>query len=42
MPVAVLTRSGGAPPAYARDWPTVPAAGMDLHVAPNVSAHGPG
>ncbi|MFF4034974.1 hypothetical protein ACFYZ2_35440 [Streptomyces sviceus] len=42
MPVAVLTRPGGAPPAYARDWPTVPAAGMDLHVAPNVSAHGPG
>ncbi|WP_028807637.1 membrane protein [Streptomyces canus] len=42
MPVGVLTRHGGAPPAYARDWPTVPAAGMDLHVAPNVSAHGPG
>ncbi|MFE3032014.1 hypothetical protein ACFXKY_10210 [Streptomyces canus] len=42
MPVAVLTRSGGAPPGYARDWPTVPAAGMDLHVAPNVSAHGAG
>ncbi|WP_425336864.1 hypothetical protein, partial [Streptomyces sviceus] len=42
MPVAVLTRPGAAPPAYARDWPTAPAAGMDLHVAPNVSAHGPG
>ncbi|MFF7640614.1 hypothetical protein [Streptomyces canus] len=41
MPVAVLTRHGGAPPAYARHWPTVPAAGMDLHVAPNVSPHGP-
>jgi hypothetical protein len=41
MPVAVLTRPGGAPPAYARDWPTVPAAGMDIHVAPNVSGHGP-
>ncbi|MEV7074025.1 hypothetical protein [Streptomyces sp. NPDC093990] len=41
MPVAVLTRPGAAPPAYARDWPTVPAAGMDIHVAPNVSAHGP-
>ncbi|MFG2455892.1 hypothetical protein ACGFWE_02275 [Streptomyces sp. NPDC048523] len=42
MPVAVLTRHGGAPPAFARDWRTVTAAGMDIHVAPKVSAHGPG
>jgi hypothetical protein len=41
MPVAVLTRPGGSPPAYARDWHTVPAAGMDIHVAPNVSGQGP-
>ncbi|WP_330324014.1 hypothetical protein [Streptomyces pseudovenezuelae] len=41
MPVAVLTRHGGAPPAYARDWHTVPAAGMDLHVAPTVRGPGP-
>ncbi|MFF7133271.1 hypothetical protein ACFZBZ_13055 [Streptomyces sp. NPDC008196] len=41
MPVAVLTRPGGAPPAYARDWPTLPAAGLDIHVAPNVSGRGP-
>jgi len=41
MPVAVLTRTGGAPPSYARDWRTLPAAGMDLHVAPNVSGRGP-
>ncbi|MET9458954.1 hypothetical protein ABZY05_28375 [Streptomyces canus] len=41
MPVAVLTRPGGSPPAYARDWHTLPAAGMDIHVAPNVSRHGP-
>ncbi|MDQ0766400.1 hypothetical protein [Streptomyces canus] len=41
MPVAVLTRPGGSPPAYARDWRTLPAAGMDIHVAPNVSGHGP-
>ncbi|MGC0351846.1 hypothetical protein RKD34_007426 [Streptomyces sp. SAI-218] len=37
-PVAVLTRPGTAPPAYARDWHTVPAAGMDLHVAPAARA----
>ncbi|MFF0092400.1 hypothetical protein ACFYSF_20925 [Streptomyces canus] len=41
MPVAVLTRPGGSPPAYARGWHTLPAAGMDIHVAPNVSGHGP-
>ncbi|MGK3942558.1 hypothetical protein ABK046_29445 [Streptomyces caeruleatus] len=41
MPVAVLTRPGAAPPAYARDWHTLPAAGMDLHVAPAVTRHGP-
>ncbi|MFJ9097121.1 hypothetical protein ACIRJM_01195 [Streptomyces sp. NPDC102405] len=41
MPVAVLTRPGGSPPAYARDWHTLSAAGMDIHVAPNVSGRGP-
>ncbi|WP_330262471.1 hypothetical protein [Streptomyces griseorubiginosus] len=41
MPVAVLTRPGGSPPAYARDWPTRPAAGMVLHVAPKQSEPGP-
>ncbi|MFK4101936.1 hypothetical protein ACI2L1_18035 [Streptomyces sp. NPDC019531] len=40
IPAAALTRPGGPPPAYARDWQTVPAAGMDIHLAPN--AGGPG
>lgn len=41
MPVAVLTRPGGSPPSYARDWPTHRAAGMDLHIAPGQSERGP-
>ncbi|MER6243798.1 hypothetical protein [Streptomyces griseorubiginosus] len=41
MPVAVLTEHGAEPPAYARDWPTRPAAGMDLHIAPSQSERGP-
>ncbi|KOU75947.1 membrane protein [Streptomyces sp. MMG1533] len=34
MPTAVLTRPGGTPPSYARDWETHRSAGLDLHIAP--------
>ncbi|MEU1474591.1 hypothetical protein ACFYZ8_16670 [Streptomyces sp. NPDC001668] len=40
MPVAALTRPGGRPPAYARDWRTVPAAAMDIHLAPRAAGDG--
>ncbi|MFD4576292.1 hypothetical protein ACFWNK_09170 [Streptomyces sp. NPDC058417] len=33
-PVAALSRPGGPPPPYARGWTRVPAAGLDLHLAP--------
>ncbi|MEU9170414.1 hypothetical protein AB0D34_21840 [Streptomyces sp. NPDC048420] len=35
IPVAVLTRPGGSPPSYARGWQTLPAAAMDIHLAPH-------
>jgi hypothetical protein len=40
IPVAALTRPDGPPPAYARDWQTLPAAGMDIHRAPTTDRDG--
>ncbi|MGX1479613.1 UNVERIFIED_CONTAM: hypothetical protein RKD50_008421 [Streptomyces canus] len=40
IPVAALTRPDGPPPAFARDWQTLPAAGMDIHRAPTTDRDG--
>jgi hypothetical protein len=41
IPTAVLTRPGGRPPSYARDWDTHRSAGLDLHLAPTPAGDGP-
>ncbi|MFJ4623280.1 hypothetical protein [Streptomyces sp. NPDC088812] len=41
IPTAALSRPGGPPPPYARDWERHPSAGLDLRLAPPPRANGP-
>ncbi|MFD7133018.1 hypothetical protein [Streptomyces sp. NPDC059894] len=41
IPTAALSRPGGPPPPYARDWARHPSAGLDLRLAPPPRPNGP-